>query len=234
MFGSNNKRIALFDVDQTIFSGYSGSEMCVFLKPESSSWVDDMSERYRAGEVSYESVSVQIIEKLTSFLGGRSQDETRSLLQDYWEGVSHNIFPWVRPVFDELRREGFKLALVSGTVEPFLQILNRKVGADYVLGSTCEVQDAAFTGKVSRFLGNHEKQKVVEGLMNSAPASLAMAFGDSPGDVAMLEMAEYAFVYEPHERELREAAALREDWFLVDRNTIYDTVRQVLARLPKA
>ncbi|MBI2121223.1 MAG: haloacid dehalogenase-like hydrolase [Candidatus Wildermuthbacteria bacterium] len=229
--------IAFFDVDQTMLEGFSGSDMCshfekigVFPKGYTE-WDTAMVERYKRGEVSYHDISLQVLERLTSYFKGRTTREVSDLMNQYAGLVTHKIFPWVYPVIEALKNKNFGVALISASTDPFVQILSRHIGADYVAASAPEIQNGAYTGTLSRFLNGTEKVAAIEKIIGAEHPEYTIGFGDSTGDIPMLERVTYAFWHEPEQEEVLAMTQNRTNWFVATRHTMEQTVHDVLNRM---
>jgi HAD superfamily hydrolase (TIGR01490 family) len=74
---------------------------------------------------------------------------------------AQNVFNWVADnyfmprmrkdvleVLEDHRRQGHKVMLLSGMFVDFLEVLKKRIGADYVVGSKLEVINNAYSGKI--------------------------------------------------------------------------------------
>lgn len=226
--------IAFFDVDQTILEGFSGSDICAHFEREGifppgfAEWDAAMVEQYKKGEVSYHDLAKQVIERLTLYFKGRAIGEVSDLMARYSSLVTNKIFPWVYPVLDFLRAKNFKIALVSASSEPFIQTVAKQINADHMIASTPEIRNNEYTGVLLRFLNGNEKLAAIEELIKSEKPERTIAFGDSTGDVPMLERVDCAFLHEPSQQELVERARTSKNWFIADRYTMEETVKKIL------
>jgi phosphoserine phosphatase len=103
--------------------------------------------------------------------------------------VEHEFWPKRRDeVVTELRQRvaaGDRLLLASGTFEPVLAALARRLGAEGV-GTPIEVREGRATGRVSGAVntGAVKARRVAEALGGVVPAA---AYGDTAADVPLLE-----------------------------------------------
>jgi len=59
------------------------------------------------------------------------------------------LIPGVREVFEKLRNEGYKTALISsGLPQPFVEHLANELGADYAVGLNLDVKKGCLTGRI--------------------------------------------------------------------------------------
>jgi HAD superfamily hydrolase (TIGR01490 family) len=108
------------------------------------------------------------------------------------------------------RERGEPVYIVSATLQEIIDGLAAELGFDGALGSTCEVVDGAFTGKVVRALHHEAKADCVRELAAREGIDLAAstAYSDSHSDLPFLEAVGHAVAVNP-DRALRRAAAQR-------------------------
>ncbi len=89
---------------------------------------------------------------------------------------------------------GHKTYIISNSAENYLHHLAERLGMDGVCGSQFEVVNGRLTG---RLVGDHcqgvEKVKRISGLVGDRQATQIYAYGDSRGDKAMLDWADYSY-----------------------------------------
>lgn len=113
----------------------------------------------------------------------------------------------------QLKREGFRIVLVTGSLDFLVAPLAREVGADAVYAARLVEKDGRFTGELaSMAVSNAEKGALVAAYAAEHRVSLAdcHAYGDSIADLAMLEAVGYPHAVKPDSR-LR-AIALERGW----------------------
>lgn len=231
--------LAFFDVDQTILEGFSGSDICIHFEkigvfPRGfAEWDGKMVAKYKRGEISYHDLAHQILSRLTSYFQGKTTEEVANLMEQYAGLITHKIFPWVHPVVDALKNKDFSIALVSGSTEPFIRIIAKHLGARYVAASTPEIKSGIYTGVLARFLNGEEKVHAIKDVVSQENPRITFGFGDSTGDIAMLERVTYGFWHEPDQEEVKAMAQNRERWFLATRDTMESIVKNVLKNLPE-
>ena len=101
--------------------------------------------------------------------------------------------------FYELKKQGFKTVLVSGSYSYCLMALKNKLGADYLLATELETDDDVCTGEI---LGDPRigpgKETVIKKLIKEENLSIdfkkSYAFGDHESDYPMLSMVGNAFL----------------------------------------
>jgi HAD superfamily phosphoserine phosphatase-like hydrolase len=113
--------------------------------------------------------------------------------------VENELWPKRRePVVEELRRhqaEGRRVVLASATYQPVLEAFARRIGAE-ALGTQLEMVGGRATGQIVAPI-NSGKAKAQRLQAWSGDDRLHAAYGDTPPDVFMLDLAEAAVVVHP-------------------------------------
>ena len=105
---------------------------------------------------------------------------------------------------------GEPVYVVSATLQEIVDELARDLGFDGALGSTCEVTDGRYTGRVLRACHGEGKARAVRDLADAEGLDLAdsTAYSDSHTDLPFLEAVGHPVAVNP-DRELRRIAAER-------------------------
>jgi HAD superfamily hydrolase (TIGR01490 family) len=108
------------------------------------------------------------------------------------------------------RDRGEPVYLVSATLQEILDALAAELGFDGALGSTGEVVDGVFTGRVLRALHHEAKAECLREVARREQIDLAAstAYSDSHSDLPFLEAVGHAVAVNP-DRALRRCAAAR-------------------------
>jgi HAD superfamily hydrolase (TIGR01490 family) len=108
-----------------------------------------------------------------------------------WEGLA---------ALERHRSEGHHLVLITGSLDFLIAPLARELGIDCVLAAQPERTEAGYTGRVLPPLPYGEgKRHLVERFVKQEQMELkdCYAYGDSPGDFAVLECVGYPKVVNP-------------------------------------
>ena len=108
------------------------------------------------------------------------------------------------------REQGEKSFVVSAALQEIVDVLVAELGLDGGKGSTAEVEDGTYTGRVLRRLDGSAKAEMLAELASAEGVELAesTAYSDSAGDVPFLEAVGHAVAVNP-DRKLRGIAAER-------------------------
>jgi HAD superfamily hydrolase (TIGR01490 family) len=144
-------------------------------------------------------------------LRGFTPDQMRTLVADALEPV---LKPLVyREPLDLARRHrdrGEPVYVVSAALQEIVDALAEDLGFDGALGTVCEVEDGAYTGRPVRPLHGAAKADAVRELAGSEGIDLAAstAYSDAHGDLPFLELVGHPVAVNP-DAELRRVALER-------------------------
>lgn len=190
------KSIALFDIDNTMYEGFSYSELlekqvaeglisaAVLGEAESS------LQKYQSKVQDYETTVLELLDVYAKGLQGERYDEVLASAKQFY-GESKKFFPYVRPTIAELRRL-HDIALVTGEPQFVAEAVAEVFGLGSYYSTEYEVQAGTFTRNVTSYLASrHEKHDAIQHLMLGHGAQNSFAFGDSEGDIEMLRAVEH-------------------------------------------
>lgn len=128
---------------------------------------------------------------LASALGGLDQSHLQALAHDY---VQRHLPRLLRSDMMERlrahRRRGDTVVLVSASPSLYLDFWARQEGIVQVLATELDFDSLGYVcGLKSANCWGEEKVRRLERWLNQSPVQLDMAYGDSPGDAAMLARA---------------------------------------------
>jgi len=224
---------AFFDVDQTIYNGYSTPDFYLYLVTQGmgGAWTiakdQEIGKLYKAGKITYKHAGEQVVQLLADTIAGHSVEKIKGLASQ-WVSTSLKVKPFVKEVVTILKANNFRTILVSGSSIPNVEAIFEVSGADIFHSTGLEVVDNKYTGKVIHMLDDEAKKSLI--LSNyklDSSNCLKFGFGDSTGDVPMLSLCDHAFVISPHQDEMR-LLSLAKGWHLVTNDNIIEIVRKTL------
>lgn len=225
------KKLALFDFDNTLYKGLSIVDIAKqqaadsLLPKETFSQIENLVAEYRQGIREYETTVRLLLEAWASGLAGEQYAVAVKTAQEVLR-KPQALFEFVPQLLDELR-ETHALYLITGspnfTAEASADLLN----FDGYYASEFTVEKGKFTGELDAVLADREeKLGAVSKLLDQYGKEGSLAFGDSEGDIAMLETVEIPFGVNVTEG-LREHGAER-SWHLETPDTICKSVQAIL------
>lgn len=226
-------KYAFFDVDYTIYNGYSTSDFYLFLVDHGICNTSirtkdaELKKLYTSGKLDYTTASKRVVELQAKALQGLTVAEVRKLGGEFVKN-SIKLFPFVKDLFKLLEANEFQLHLVSGSAFPSVQAIGEWLGIDNYFASELEIKSQFYTGKVTQMLNNEKKKHVLSRITNNEDKNvLTFGFGDSTGDVEMLSAVDHAFIINPHQEEVKQIAK-RNRWNLVTNADVIPKVHQLL------
>ncbi len=132
------------------------------------------------------------------------------------------VYTYTRELIVQLKQEGYLIFAISGSPQDVLEKIGEHYGFDDVVGPRYEQKDGSFTGQIT--LTHTRKGEILQELVEKHGASWqsSIAVGDSPSDIAMLELVEKPIAFNPTE-DLYELA-IQKGWPIVieRKNVVYE------------
>ncbi|MES2870332.1 MAG: phosphoserine phosphatase SerB [Pseudomonadota bacterium] len=175
-----NRRLAVFDMDSTLIEAEVIDELAKAAGVGDQ--VSEITERAMAGELDFKA---SFKERL-ALLKGLDVSVLDSI------GASLRLTEGAEVLFAELKRLGYKTAILSGGFTYFAKQLQAKLGIDYVFANELEVEDGKVTGvAVEPIVDAQRKADLLRELAQKEGLSLeqTIAVGDGANDLPMLAIA---------------------------------------------
>jgi HAD superfamily hydrolase (TIGR01490 family) len=146
-----------------------------------------------------------------TILNGFSVEEMQHLVGDAMEPVLRPLV-YAEPLHlvQQHRARGEKVYVVSATLQEIVEHIAEDLGFDGAIGSTCEIVDGVYTGRILRAAHGAGKAAALRELAERQGIDLAAstAYSDSHTDVPFLEAVGHPVAVNP-DRRLRRIAHLR-------------------------
>ena len=175
-----NRRLAVFDMDSTLIEAEVIDELAKAAGVGEQ--VSEITERAMAGELDFRA---SFKERL-ALLKGLDVSVLDSI------GASLRLTEGAETLFAELKRLGYKTAILSGGFTYFAKQLQAKLGIDYVFANELEVVDGKVTGvAVEPIVDAQRKADLLKELAQKEGLRLeqTIAVGDGANDLPMLAIA---------------------------------------------
>ena len=175
-----NRRLAVFDMDSTLIEAEVIDELAKAAGVGAQ--VSEITERAMAGELDFKA---SFKERL-ALLKGLDVSVLDSI------GASLRLTEGAEVLFAELKRLGYKTAILSGGFTYFAKQLQAKLGIDYVFANELGVEDGIVTGvAVEPIVDAQRKADLLRELAQKEGLSLeqTIAVGDGANDLPMLAIA---------------------------------------------
>ncbi|PVZ58598.1 phosphoserine phosphatase SerB [Pseudomonas sp. B1(2018)] len=175
-----NRRLAVFDMDSTLIEAEVIDELAKAAGVGDK--VSEITERAMAGELDFRA---SFKERL-ALLKGLDVGVLDSI------GASLRLTEGAETLFAELKRLGYKTAILSGGFTYFAKQLQAKLGIDYVFANELEVVDGKVTGvAIEPIVDAQRKADLLRELAHREGLRLeqTIAVGDGANDLPMLAIA---------------------------------------------
>jgi len=211
-------RIAVFDVDRTLLVRTTGEmQLIKFLCKKR---MLPLSNFLRGFLIMIKKLPFgfkEAVLKNKAYLYGLKADKLKELLPEFFKNciyprLSLESLKWMK----RLRAKGYKIILISSTLDFILNYLAEQLDADGAVGSKMELIDGKFTGRILGIYPFYEgKVQALEKYFKGKKVDYANSygFGDSGADIPLLSSLGYPVAVNPR-RKLR-AEAFRKGWLVI-------------------
>jgi phosphoserine phosphatase len=227
------KKIALFDIDKTIYNGYLIVPLAEYFFKEHAISHDIVGSLYhdlhlyRSKQINYETTVESFNAHLAMGLKNHQPDSilrTTTTFLGAEEGC--NFFPFTEPLMKLLKRS-YDIYLVTGEVQCVGEAVAEYFSLSGYVSTEMEVVNGMFTGNIRRSLAKKEgKRDAIGHILSHHPHEDSLAFGDSEGDIDMLSKVAHAFCINATEGLLD--VACTQGWHIVTPLTIIEEVKKLL------
>jgi len=230
----SERKVAFFDIDKTIYdtpvflplSEFQLANKIVDLECILNLKTD--TDLYKSGNVSYEEVVHRITLHWAEGLKGKDTALVLANTKEYFSGNSSHFYPFVKNVFDLLKAT-HDIYLVTGEPNFVAEAVTGLFELTGFISSKLSVSNNTYTGKTDIVLSHAtDKLKALKSVRDCYTGSQSIAFGDSEGDVEMLNSVEIPVCVNPSEKLIK--IALSNNWNIVNPDEIYDRVKVLLTR----
>ena len=206
------KKIAFFDFDNTIYNGYTYQDFIDYTAETiiKTNKFQNKTKHILQITSNYNDIVSGIAEVVGEIIKGWSHKE----FEEYCR-ISCNrrkILDWVIPVTDFLKSINFENIIVTASFEEMVADSLEVLQIDKTYCSLFDLVNQKYSGKIKLLLNDHKKVKVIKSEISNKD-TFSIAFGDSVGDIPMLDAVDLAFLVRSNNLEIENIAKQR-GWFL--------------------
>ncbi len=175
-----SKRLVCMDVDSTFVKGEFIDELADLVGVKEQ--VAEITARAMRGELDFK----EALAERVKLLEGLSMERAMELCDRF------ELTPGAGDLVHTLRHLGFKVGLVSGGFDFFVELLKQRFGLDFAFANELEVKDGKLTGRVQGTVVDGErKAQVLKDMSHVYNVRLeqTVAVGDGANDIRMLQTA---------------------------------------------
>jgi len=176
----SNRRLAVFDMDSTLIEVEVIDELAKLHGVGSQ--VSQITERAMQGEIDF----AQSFKQRMAHLKGLDESSLQQVAQNLPLTTGADV------LFAELKRLGYKTAIISGGFGYFARYLQQKLGIDYVFANELDIENGKVTGKVKQpIVDAKRKADLLQelALRENITLEQTIAVGDGANDLPMLALA---------------------------------------------
>jgi phosphoserine phosphatase len=224
------ERISCFDIDGTLSEGMlfvplvKSEHESGYLTDDAFAQLTELLVAYKSGGLEYEDAVEQLLQAHARGLRGEKHQELKRHAEGFLRAHEIELFyKFGREVIQILRTE-HRLFAVTAEPQYLAEAVADMYGIHGHISSVYAEMDGSFTGEVERSLAHRTaKASLIQDY------TIEFAFGDSEGDIDMLENAKYAYAISPTEG-LKNFANER-NWQVFDGNDTKSIVDSIKRRL---
>lgn len=200
-------KLAVFDVDGTLFDGNMGIEFLKVLlgkqlfPADLGKTIYSWYAKYKSGEVDKALAVDEIYKVYAKGMLGLQRSVAEQVANETFAGVKKDIFPFVPELFSILRREGFELILLSGSPVEMVNCLavHLSLSLSSVVAGTLGVRGGLYSGETLSYPGSaqqkvDELEKLIKAQNWEVDWSASLAMGDNERDMMILKKVGHPFV----------------------------------------
>lgn len=205
-------KLAIFDVDGTLFDGNVGIEMVKLLiqnelfDKQTGQDIFSWYGKYKSGEVDKSLAVDKVYEVFAKGMAGLKAADVSLLAGESWEKSKDKLFNFAKPLMKNFEKEKFTRMLISGSPEEMVNLLGKELGIDksQIIAGRLEVQDGVYTGKALSYLDDAPaKVTALRDFVFTNNLDVdwqnSIAMGDNERDLGILSMVGKPLAFEPNE-----------------------------------
>ena len=186
-------RAAFFDIDETLVKGQTQKFLALVAFKEGKIGLLKLASlllffaRYKLGLVKN---IEEIMEASYAIVKGWPAAEADRLIKKSFEhGIKQKIFPEGERLIKKLKKDGYRIILVSNTLQQIVDLLVDYLGAETGIGTTLAEKNGVLEGKIGRLMYNENKVKYLREMFGDRiDFKKSAAYTDNKSDLPLLKL----------------------------------------------
>lgn len=211
-------KAAFFDIDGTIIRENSMERM--FLKYLVERGKFNLWDMFNFGVLLLGDLFTFSLAKMRGdkrYLRGKGYEEMKGLAEECFKNVIRaNISPWAIECIENHRKDGYKIILLTGSVDILAEPLSRYLGADFAISTKVKMENGRFTGdRMTPHPYGETKRKLLLEFCQEQGIKLSESWGyaDRYADVPFLSLVGWPVAVNP-DQKLRKYT-LQNNWKVI-------------------
>ena len=203
MIKNTKKRIAVFDIDGTIFRNSLLVELhwkmvkAGIIPKESIAKLDKRYWEWVKRKGSYDDYLNEVIKSFNEFSVGQKVSAIKTLARKVVKNQSSIVYRYTRDLVEKLRKTHLLIA-ISGSPKEIVEEFAKSWKFDHFVGTQHEIVGGKYTDG-PKFIASQHKRAVLSGLVASHGFTLkgSIGVGDTESDAGIFELVEKPICFNP-------------------------------------
>jgi len=224
------KRIAIFDIDGTVFRSSLLRELMEGLITFGA-FPSDAHEHYVHAYVrwldrksSYHLYHKSLVGAYQRHVRGVHKNIVRDVANHVLDFHGHRIYHYTKKLVRQLKKQGFYLVAISGSPQDIVEPFAKNCGFNKVYGRLFTTnKDGRFTGNISNQKGIEKKDVILHRILKEEGLALegSVGVGDTNHDISFLKLVSRPIAFNPDEKLYRYAKKNRWEIIIERKDVIY-------------
>ncbi len=210
----NKTRLAIFDIDGTIFRSSLLIQLINTLVEKGifpPAAQEETEKEYLAWlnrKGSYEDYINKVTKIYIKFIAGKTFKKINEIAQQVIAFQKDRVYRFTRDLIQKLKKENYLLVAISGSPSYIVAGYARTIGFDLCFGTEMEIRNSRFTGKALNLDSAYDKAKIIRSIIKRYPSislKKCLAVGDTESDIPMLNMVGNPIAFNPNKSLLKYA-----------------------------
>ena len=211
---NDTKQFAVFDFDGTLREGHITQSFRDRLFKENlfnrqeHSFQEKLFNQHRAGKLPYQEWTDKWAISWGRSLQGFSQDAVLAVANEVFEETKNTLFHSSHELIQFFNDRNFETLILSGGASEVIEQFSKHLGIHYSIATELEIVNGIYTGRLLSNTHTSEGKGIAlqTFLKKHGVDQPTFSFGDSTGDIAILEQAKHPVALNP-DKELAKIAA---------------------------